>query len=231
MRQTRNAGKRFQHERSFAMHNTNTMVKSMDAKGCLEKLKYVGVAAFATVDQAGNPQVRNISAIHYEQDALYFLTARGKNFCKELQKNRKVQILGYTKYKEMIRLSAQAEVAPGAEQKKWTDIIFTEQPYLANVYPGNTREICILFCIQDAEIEYFHMGVNPIFRGSYTIGNAGVSQKGYRISEICTGCGVCADVCPQRCLERGQPYLIKQEHCLHCGNCFEHCPIKAICPR
>jgi uncharacterized pyridoxamine 5'-phosphate oxidase family protein/NAD-dependent dihydropyrimidine dehydrogenase PreA subunit len=206
-------------------------MKSMDAKGCLEKLKYVGVVAFATVDQGGNPQVRNISAIHYEQDALYFLTAKGKNFCKELQQNCKVQILGYTKYKEMIRLSAQAEVVPSTEQKKWTDIIFTEQPYLANVYPGNTREICIIFRIQDAEIEYFHMGVNPTFRESYAIGNGSVSQKGYRISEICTGCGVCADVCPQSCIGRGQPYLIRQEHCLHCGNCFEHCPIKAICPR
>ena len=56
----------------------------MDAQTCLEKLQYVGVLAFATVDEDGNPQVRNISAIHYEPDALYFFTARGKDFCKEL---------------------------------------------------------------------------------------------------------------------------------------------------
>ena len=38
----------------------------MDAKTCLQKLQYVGVLAFATVDGQGAPQVRNISAIHYE---------------------------------------------------------------------------------------------------------------------------------------------------------------------
>lgn len=44
----------------------------MDAQTCLNKLRYVGVLSFATVDGEGNPQVRNISAIHYEPDALYF---------------------------------------------------------------------------------------------------------------------------------------------------------------
>ena len=52
----------------------------MDAKTSLKKLEYVGVLAFATVDAQGNPQVRNSSAVHYEPDALYFFTARGKDF-------------------------------------------------------------------------------------------------------------------------------------------------------
>ena len=46
----------------------------MDAATCLKKLEYVGVLAFATVGRDGSPQVRNISAIHYEPDALYFFT-------------------------------------------------------------------------------------------------------------------------------------------------------------
>lgn len=54
----------------------------MDAKICLQKLQYVGVLAFATTDEQGGPQVRNISAIHYEPDAIYFFTARGKDFCR-----------------------------------------------------------------------------------------------------------------------------------------------------
>ena len=52
----------------------------MDLQTCLKKMKLVGVLAFATVDNEGAPQIRNISAIHYESDALYFFTARGKNF-------------------------------------------------------------------------------------------------------------------------------------------------------
>ena len=39
----------------------------MDTKTCLEKLKLVGTLAFATVDDKGDPQIRNISTIHYEE--------------------------------------------------------------------------------------------------------------------------------------------------------------------
>lgn len=201
----------------------------MDAKTCLQKLQYVGVLAFATVDGYGNPQIRNISAIHYEPDAMYFFTAKGKDFCKELLADGRVQVLGYTKYKEMIRLSAKAVSVPETDQLKWIDTIFDEQPYLSNVYPGDTRKLAgIVFQITDAEIEYFNLGVNPIFRESYVIGNGNISPKGYCITGSCVGCGTCLKNCPQRCIEPGEPYRIKQEHCLHCGNCYEVCPVKAV---
>ena len=132
----------------------------MDAQTCLKKLSYVGVLAFATVDETGGPQVRNISAIHYEPDALYFFTARGKDFCRELLASPKVQVLGYTMYKEMIRLSGTAEPVPDAEQAAWRDRIFAEQPYLANVYPGATRQIGIVFRIRDGH-RIFQPGGQP----------------------------------------------------------------------
>ena len=178
----------------------------MDAKICLQKLQYVGVLAFATTDEQGGPQVRNISAIHYEPDAIYFFTARGKDFCRELL----------------------AVPVPQEEQKHWMDVIFDEQPYLSNVYPGNTREIGIVFAIRDAQIEYFNLGVRPIFRESYTIGQGTVTPKGYIISDSCIGCGTCERNCPQGCIVPGQPFQIQQEHCLHCGNCYEKCPVSAV---
>ena len=156
----------------------------MDLATCLKKMKLVGVLAFATVDNEGAPQIRNISAIHYEPDALYFFTARGKNFCKELMEDGRVQILAYTKYKEMIRLSGKAYAVAENEQKKWMDIVFEEQPYLANVYPGDTREIGIIFCIDQAEVEYFNLGVNPIFRETYILGNVSIKEKGYLPSRV-----------------------------------------------
>ena len=200
----------------------------MDLATCLKKMELVGVLAFATVDSEGAPQIRNISAIHYEPNALYFFTARGKNFCKELMEDGRVQILAYTKYKEMIRLSGKAYAVAENEQKKWMDIIFEEQPYLANVYPGDTREIGIIFCIDKAEVEYFNLGVNPIFRETYILGNVNIKEKGYYITESCIGCGTCMKHCPQKCIEKGTPFVIRQEHCLHCGNCYENCPVKAV---
>ena len=201
----------------------------MDAQTCLKKLEYVGVLAFATVDKNGAPQIRNISAIHYEPDRMIFFTAKGKAFCEELLTDRRVQVLGYTKYKEMIRLSAKAVSVSESAQEKWIDTIFEEQPYLSNVYPGDTRKLAgIVFEIKDAEIEYFNLGVNPIFRESYTIGAGNLTPKGYIISEKCIGCGKCLKNCPQRCIEPGKPYRIQQNHCLHCGNCFAVCPVKAV---
>lgn len=200
----------------------------MDIETCLKKMKLVGVLAFATVDREGAPQIRNISAIHYEPDALYFFTARGKNFCRELQEDGRVQILCYTKYKEMIRMSGRTYAVAEDEQEKWRAVIFQEQPYLANVYPGDTGSIGIIFCIDRAEIEYFNLGVNPIFRETYCLGDAKIKEKGYYITEICIGCGTCTRVCPQRCIREGTPYTIQQNHCLHCGSCYENCPVKAV---
>lgn len=176
----------------------------MDLATCLKKMQLVGVLAFATVDADGAPQIRNISAIHYEEDAIYFFTARGKNFCRELQQDGRVQILCYTRYKEMIRMSGKAYAVAESEQEKWRDIIFEEQPYLSNVYPGDTRNIGIVFCIDRAEIEYFNLGVNPIFRETYQLGNAGIEEKGYYITDACIGCGTCQSSCPQRCITEGR---------------------------
>ena len=191
-------------------------------------MELVGVLAFATVDREGAPQIRNISAIHYEKDALYFFTARGKNFCQELLEDGRVQILCYTKYKEMIRLSGRAYAVSDDEQIKWRDKIFEEQPYLANVYPDETRDIGIIFCIDQAEIEYFNLGVHPIFRETYLLGNGKITEKGYVITDTCIGCGTCQSVCPQRCIDAGTPFVIRQNNCLHCGGCYEHCPVNAI---
>ena len=201
----------------------------MDLQTCLKKMQLVGVLAFATVDEEGAPQVRNISAIHYEENALYFFTARGKNFCKELLSDGRVQILCYTKYKEMIRLSGKAYAVPDEEQIKWRDVIFEEQPYLANVYPGDTRNIGIVFYIDKAEIEYFNLSVNPIFRETYLLGNVQVKEKGFLITDSCVGCGKCKTACPQRCIDISTvPAVINQNHCLHCGSCAEVCPMQCI---
>ena len=59
----------------------------MDVGTCLKKLGYVGVLDFATVDEDGAPQVRNISAIQYEGTDIYFLTARGKYFASQLRRD------------------------------------------------------------------------------------------------------------------------------------------------
>lgn len=169
-----------------------------------------------------------MSAIHYEKDSLYFFTAKGKNFCKELLTDGRVQILGLTKDKEMIRVSGKSVAEPSNEQMKWIKIIFDEQPFLENVYPGDTKSAGIIFQLKDTEVEYFNLGVHPIFRECYSWGNHEITKKGFFITDKCIGCGTCSTVCPQNVIIPENPYKIEQEHCLHCGNCQEHCPVNAI---
>ena len=180
----------------------------MDAQACLQKMKLAGTLALATVDTDGSPQIRCVSAVHYEPDAIYFFTARGK---------------------EMVRMSGTATPAAEAEQAKWIDTIFAEQPYLANVYPGDTREIGIVFEVRDITLDYFNLGVHPIERAVFSLDKAPVKARGYRIDpNACIGCGTCLARCPQKCIAAGDAYRIEPEHCLHCGACFENCPAGAV---
>lgn len=60
----------------------------MDAETCINKLRLVGTLSFATVDRNGKPQIRCVSAIHYEINAMYFLQQEEKisavNFLKTI---------------------------------------------------------------------------------------------------------------------------------------------------
>jgi uncharacterized pyridoxamine 5'-phosphate oxidase family protein/Pyruvate/2-oxoacid:ferredoxin oxidoreductase delta subunit len=200
----------------------------MDAKTCIEKLRLCGVLNAATVDSDGLPQVRCISAVHYEGTNIYMLTSRGKNVAKEWEQDGHVQLLVHTRFNEMIRVSGKVERVPENEQALWRDKIYDAQPYLSNVYPGNTREINVIYALKDYTIEYFNLGARPIERFVYEVGSGKSKPKGYRITEACTACGICLDECPEGAISGGNPYVINPIHCLHCGRCQELCPSQAV---
>jgi NAD-dependent dihydropyrimidine dehydrogenase PreA subunit len=101
------------------------------------------------------------------------------------------------------------------------------------IYPTEkSRRALTVFQIYDGSGEWFDLSKKPIERASFTFGEAEKQTEGYFITEACTGCGTCLDVCPQSCITTEDiPYIIRQAHCLHCGNCYSACPAGAVIKR
>lgn len=195
----------------------------MDAKKCLQILRGIKDVAFATVDDNGLPQIRIIDIMIAENESIYFCTARGKDFYRQLMKNGQVAITGMNKEYQMIRLNGKA--CKLSEQKKWIDRIFDENPSMNEVYPNDSRYVLEAFCIDNGDVEFFDLGQTPIVRESFKLANSKLDNKGFEITDKCIKCGKCKHLCPQKCIKN---FIINQKHCLHCGLCFEECPISAI---
>ncbi|BDF59726.1 hypothetical protein CE91St36_25430 [Christensenellaceae bacterium] len=196
----------------------------METKEYLRVLREIKDCAFATVDENGRPDVRIIDVMMVEDDCLYFLTARGKNFYQQVLNQEFVAITGMTKNWEMVSLRGRVRRV----SQDYLAQIFEKNPSMNDVYPGDSRNILEVFCLFEGQGEYFNLAQTPIFRQTFFVGRPEEQKKGFHITAGCISCGRCAEVCPQNCIEAGTPYTIRQEHCLHCGLCAETCPVTAI---
>lgn len=175
----------------------------------------------ATIGPEGHPQTRVIDMMYYDEQGVYFLTAKGKAFYQQLMEQKFIAVSA-TKDKMAISLRGSVKNIG----KKNLDIMFEKNPYMKDIYPGDTREALEVFCLYDAQGEYFDIS-NPsnIVRESIVIGDAEGKQMGYVVTEGCIGCKLCFSVCPQKCIDIAtKPVVILQNHCLHCGRCAEICP-------
>lgn len=198
----------------------------MTAQDCIQMLREIKDVAFATVDEAGQPQIRIIDVMLADGETLYFCTARGKEFYREILAAGRTAVAALNEKYQMIRLSG--KVKKLEDQKKWIDRIFEENPSMNQVYPGESRYILEPFCIESGQVEFFDLGKEPVYREQFSFGREKEQPRGFRITKDCIGCGTCAGVCPQKCISAGEPYQIDPCHCLHCGLCQENCPAGAV---
>ena len=183
----------------------------------------------ATVDDAGLPVTAAIDMMDWDEEGLYFLTAKGKGFYDRLKKRGMLALTGMkgTDTMHCAALSIRGKVRElGGEL---LPRLFEKNPYMAEIYPTDqSREALTVFKICEGNGEWFNLSKKPIERASFTFGGAKYSEQGYYITGDCITCGKCLEVCPQNCITAGRPYTVQQEHCLHCGNCMAVCPTGAV---
>ena len=139
----------------------------MNAEKCLQILREIKDVAFATVENR-LPQVRIIDVMLVENKKLYFCTARGKNFYNQLITDGNVAVTGLNRKYQMIRLRGHAEKLDSS--KKWIDRIFEANPSMNEVYPDDSRYILEAFVIDRGSIEFFDLGIKPVERQYFTLG-------------------------------------------------------------
>lgn len=187
----------------------------------------------ATVDDKGLPVTCAIDMMDADENSLYFLTAKGKNFYDRLIKRK---FLAFTAMKGEDTMTSVAVSVRGKVRELGFDKIpglFEKNPYMKEIYPTEeSRRALTVFQIYEGSGEWFDLSKKPIERASFAFGKAEESPEGYEITDACIECSSCLDVCPQNCIESDTiPYAIEQEHCLHCGNCHTVCPVGAVTKR
>ncbi len=184
----------------------------------------------ATVGENGLPVTCAIDIMDCDENGLYFLTARGKNFYARLKRGKYVSLTGM---KGTDTLSCVAISVSGRVEEVGSDYLnrlFEKNRYMYEIYPTKeSRKALTVFRIYDGCGEWFDLSKKPIERASISFGNGIKTVDGYYITDKCIGCKKCIEVCPQNCIDFTNGYArIIQGSCLHCGNCFNICPVKAV---
>ena len=184
----------------------------------------------ATIDDEGLPVTAAIDMMDCDADGLYFLTAKGKSFYDRLKKRG---FLAFTGIKGEDTMSSVAVSVRGKVRELGFDRIsdlFQKNPYMNEIYPtASSREALTAFQIYEGTGEWFDLSKKPIERASFVFGGEKEKTEGYFITDSCTGCQSCVEVCPQQCITADDiPLVINQANCLHCGNCLTVCPAGAV---
>ena len=204
----------------------------METKEYLKILKEeIHSTVFATVDDNGLPQARVIDIMLVDDNSLYFITAKGKEFYHQLMEKKYVAISGMTSGEGSINkkaISLRGKIRNVG--KELLNKVFEENQYMCDIYPEKESRMALeVFQLYEGQGEYFDLSTKPITRASFALGEAEKVKGGYMVTDKCRGCKICYSKCPQKCIDISvKPVVIKQENCLHCGNCLSVCPFSAV---
>ncbi len=184
----------------------------------------------ATLDKNGLPVTCAIDIMDYDENGLYFLTAKGKNFYARLKHGGYVSLTGTkgTDTLSCVTISVRGKVEEVGSD--YLSRLFEKNSYMYEIYPTKeSRTALTVFKIYDGCGEWFNLSKKPVERASFSFGNGIKTVDGFYVTDTCISCKKCVAVCPQGCIDFTSGYArIIQASCLHCGNCLNICPEKAV---
>lgn len=188
----------------------------------------IHTAVVATTDENGLPVTCVIDMMYCDENGLYFLTAKGKGFYHRLQSKK---YLSLSCVKGNGTMNSAAISIRGKVREVGSEMLeklLTLNPYMKEIYPTEqSRKALAVFNIYEGSGEWFDLSKKPIERDSFSFGNAEKVRHGYFITDKCTSCGICLEVCPTQCISADDRFIY-ENHCLCCGNCMTVCPVGAV---
>ncbi len=182
-------------------------------------------ATVATLAHDGRPKTQIIDMMLWDEKGVYFLTARGKELYTQLMEQMYIAV---SATQGKIGISLRGKIKNIGSDR--LDEIFAKNTYMQGIYPGDTRRALEVFCLYEAQGEFFDI-TDPthIVHDVIVLGDIKPEVNGYFIGDRCTGCGRCLEECPQSCIDTaGIPAVIDQHRCICCGLCYDICPVQAI---
>ena len=199
----------------------------------IELFKYlqeqIHTTIIATVDENNLPVTCAVDIMDYDENGLYFLTAKGKDFYSRLINNGYLSLTGIKGDNTLscVAVSVRGKVKEIGSVR--LQRLLDKNPYMYEIYPTEqSRSALTVFQIYEGNGELFDLSKKPFERKSFSFGGTSEIAKGYFITDGCIGCSKCISVCPQNCIALTEKAEIRQENCLHCGNCQAVCPVNAV---
>lgn len=152
---------------------------SMETRDYLKILKNeIHTTVMATVDQEGCPVARVIDVMLVDDTTLYFITAKGKEFYRQLMEQQFVAISGACGGEGMDKKEASIHMKAISIRGKVQNIgeekleeVFLKNPYMNQIYPNPaSRKALEVFCVTEGTGEFFDLSTKPITRASFIVG-------------------------------------------------------------
>ena len=204
----------------WGLSDANTMEEVREkAFELIGRIQYIPAA---TVNR-GQPESRILDFNRLSDGGLYFMTSRGKPTYAQL--SARPELVLNTLIDRRYSLRLRAWVSEVEEPEIWEEF-FARNPGTKLMYRKNF-DIVALFRLTCGEGEVFHLyEAERIRRMRFAFGGKEPLPMTYRITDCCTGCGVCQENCVEQAIYRGEngKYYIREMDCDDCGICYTKCP-------